>query len=115
MAASIQCDAFGVTVEGGFHANQLRVHIICGGFGHGRQCVWRDTRPGTDADVDTFGERFRPKIRAPGPAGHIALDWRVERIDADFAVAAQDDWLHVAGIEFVVTYEFARGSAEIVN
>src|SRR5437763_8339710 len=31
----IQSDSFGKTVEGRFHANELRIHVIRSGFGHG--------------------------------------------------------------------------------
>src|SRR5258708_3620346 len=55
MAAGIESDAFGVTVERGFHANELRVHVIGRGFGHRRQSIGGNARPGTDSDIDTLG------------------------------------------------------------
>src|SRR4029077_12174482 len=90
VALGIEGDAFGVAVEAGFHADELRVHVVGGGFGHGRERVGGDARPGADADVNTFGERVGPEIGAPGPAGHVDVDRRAEGIDADFAVAAEN-------------------------
>ena len=79
------------------------------------QSVRRDARPGTDADFDTLGERFRAEIRAPRPAGHVDFDRRAERIHADFAVAAQDHGLDVTGIQFVEANQFGRDIAKIVE
>ena len=115
VAVGIERDAFGVAVEGGFHANELRVHVVRGGFGHGWQRVRRDAGPGADADVHALRERFRAEIGAPGPAGHVDVDRRAERVDADFAVAAEDDRLDVAGVEFVEANEFGGDVAEIVD
>src|SRR5580700_5659538 len=106
MAARIERDALGVAVEEGFHTDKLRVHVIGGSFGHGRESVWRDAGPGADAYFDTFGERFRAEIRAPGPTGHINVDWGVERIDADLAVSPEYDGLDVAGVHFVEAHQF---------
>src|SRR5580658_1972347 len=114
-AARIERDALGVAVEEGFHANELRVHVIGGSFGHGRESVWRDAGPGADAYFDTLGERFRAEIRAPGPTRHINVDWGVERIDADLAVAPQDDGLDVAGVHFVEAHQFGCGTREIIE
>ncbi len=113
VAAGIEGDALGVAVERGFHANQLGIHVIRGGLGHGRQSIGSNARPGTDADVDTFGERFRAEVGSPTPASHVNLDGRVERIDADFAVAAEDDGFDVTGIQFVEADKLDGGIAEI--
>src|SRR5689334_831625 len=115
MAGGIERDAFGVAIEGGFHADELRVHIIGGRFGHSRESVWGDAGPGTDADVDTFCERVRTEIRAPGPASHVDVDKRTERVHADLAITAQDDRLDVAGVYLVDAHQFGRGIAEIVK
>src|SRR6266446_6011545 len=115
VALFIERDAFRVAVKSGFHSNQLRVHVVGSGFGQSRQGVRRHARPGTDADVNALGERIRSKIGAPSPAGHVAFDGRVERIDADFAVTTQHDRLDVAGVEFVVAHQFAGGVAEILD
>src|SRR6266849_7720884 len=111
----IEGDSFGVTVEAGFHADELRVHVVGGGFGHGGEGVGCDARPGADADVDTFGEGFGTEIGAPGPASHVDVDGRAERIDTDFAVAAQHDGLDVAGVELVEAHQLGSGAAEIVE
>ena len=54
VALRIQSDAFGVAVEARFHANELRVHVIRRGLGHGGQGVWSDARPGADSDLNAF-------------------------------------------------------------
>src|SRR6266404_4788781 len=115
VAFGIERDALGVAVEAGFHADELRVHVVGGGFGHGGKGVGSDAGPGTDADVDTFCERFGAEIGSPEPAGHIDVDRGTERIDTDFAVAAEHDGLDVAGVELVQAHEFGGGVAEIVE
>src|SRR5579859_5405792 len=55
MAIGVERDAFGVAVEAGFHADELRIHVIGGGFGHGRKSVGRNAGPGADADIDALG------------------------------------------------------------
>src|SRR6266581_2526335 len=101
VAAGIERDAFGVAVERGFHSNELRIHVVGGGFGHGGKSVRGDARPGADADIDASRERVGTEIRAPVPAGHVNVDRRIQRIHSRFAVAAQHDGLHVTGVQFV--------------
>jgi len=115
VAVRVEGDAFGVAVEAGFHADELRVHVVGGGFGHGGKRIGGDAGPGADADVDTFSESFRAKVGSPGPASHINVDRGAERIDADFAVTAKNDGLDVAGVEFVQAHNFGGGVAEIVD
>src|SRR6267142_182080 len=115
VAARIERNAFRIAIEAGFHANELRVHVIRGGFGHGGQRVRSDARPGANTDVHALREGFGAEIRAPGPASHVAINGRVERVHADFAVAAKNDGLDVTGVEFVVANEFARDVGEIVH
>src|SRR5260370_19255381 len=50
----IERDAFGVAVEAGFHADELRVHLVGGGFGHGGEGVGGDAGRGTHAHGDTL-------------------------------------------------------------
>src|SRR5437879_578876 len=65
MAAGIESDAFGVAVEASFHANELRIHVIRRGLGHGGQSIRGNARPGTHADIDTLGESVWTEIGAP--------------------------------------------------
>src|SRR5260221_3240608 len=65
VAIGIEGDAFGVTVEAGFHADELRVHVVGGGFGHGGGRGGGDAPPGAGAHVRTPFERFWAPIRAP--------------------------------------------------
>src|SRR5262249_15208590 len=58
---------------------------------------------------------FGPEIGAPRPAGHVALNGSIERVDADFAVAAENDWLHVACVELVAADDFGRDAAELLD
>src|SRR5690242_14508905 len=114
VAAGIERDAFGEAVEGRFHANELRVHVVCGGFGHGRQRVRGNARPGADADVHTFRERVRTEVGTPAPASHVEIDRRIERVHTNVAIAAKNYRLHVAGIHFVDAHQFAGDIREIV-
>src|SRR6266849_2362271 len=115
VAGRVEGDALGVVVEGGFHADELRVHVVRGGFGHGRQSVWRDARPGADANLYAFSVGILAEIRTPRPASHVALDGRGERIDAGVTVAAQNDGLDAAGIEFVAAHELGGDVAELFH
>src|SRR5579871_75245 len=74
VAVGIERNAFRVAVELRFHANELRVHVIRGGFGHRRKSVRSNAGPRADADVHAFGEGFGTEIRAPGPTSHVAID-----------------------------------------
>src|SRR5271163_3926751 len=78
VAVGIEGDAFGVAVEGGFHADELGIHVVGGGFGHGGESVGSDAGPGADADVHALGEGFGAEIGAPGPAGHVEVDGGAE-------------------------------------
>src|SRR5260370_27250583 len=48
----IESDAFGVAVEAGLHADELRVHVVGGGFGHGGEGGGRGAGRGNDGDGD---------------------------------------------------------------
>src|SRR5437868_5222748 len=74
VAVGVKGNAFGVAVEAGFHADQLRIHVVGGGLGHGGQRIGCDAGPRADADIDTFGERFRAEVGSPGPASHVDVD-----------------------------------------
>src|SRR5712664_3095005 len=115
MAAGIESDAFGVAVEASFHANELRVHVIRGGLGHGGKSIRGNARPGTHADIDTLGERVRTEIGAPAPASHVNVDGRIQRIHSRFAVAAEHNGLDVTGIQFVQAHQLASGVGELIE
>jgi len=74
---------------------QLRVHVVRGGFGHGGSVLGAIRVQLLTPTSTPLGERFGAEIRAPAPAGHVDFDWRIQRVDADFAVAAEDNGLHV--------------------
>src|SRR5713226_9612867 len=74
MAAGIESDAFGVAVEASFHANELRVHVIRRGLGHGGKSIRGNARPGADSDVNTLGESIRTEVGAPAPASYVNID-----------------------------------------
>src|ERR1700681_2882958 len=65
VTSRIERDAFGVPIEGRFHANQLRIHVVCRRFGHGRKSVGSDASPGTDTDVHSVGKRFGTEVCSP--------------------------------------------------
>ena len=115
VAVGIERDAFGEAVEGRFHADKLRIHVVRGGFGHSRQGVRRNAGPGADADVHTFRERVGAEIGAPAPTGHVEIDRRIERVHTNIAIAAQNDGLHVARIHLVDANEFAGDVGEFVH
>ena len=99
VAVHIERDAFRVAVHFRFHADELRVHVVRGGLGHLRQRVGRRAVPGADADIDAAAQRFFAEIFSPLPAGQIDFDRTALRIDADVAIAAQNDRADVAGVE----------------
>src|SRR5262249_37347279 len=71
--------------------------------------------PGADADVHTFCQSFRAEVGSPSPTSHIAIDGRIQRVDADFAVATHDDRLDVTGVELVEANDFAGDVGEIFD
>ena len=71
IAVYIQRDAFGVAVDLGFHADQLRVHVVGAGLGERWHGVGREARPAGDADVGAF---VAGDVLAPGEVGDVDLD-----------------------------------------
>ena len=45
VAVGVERDALVESIDNSFHADQLRVHVVRCGFGHGRQRVGSDPRP----------------------------------------------------------------------
>src|SRR5581483_6753067 len=43
VAVGVKRNAFGIAVENGLHLDELRVHVVCGALGHGRQGVGGNT------------------------------------------------------------------------
>src|SRR6266853_6775257 len=105
MAAGIESDAFGVAVEASFHANELRVHVIGRGLGHGGQSIRGNAGPGADSDVNTLGESVWTEIGAPAPASHVNVDGRIQRIHSRFAVARQTEGLALTVIHLLKAEE----------
>ena len=92
IAVGIERDAFDVAIGARFHANELGIHVICGGFGHLRAvCCGAGAIPGTDANVHAGAQTFFAEIFSPGIAGEVDLDGAAQRIHSGFAVAAQHD------------------------
>src|SRR5580704_11037797 len=110
----IERDAFDVSVSCGFHANELRVHVVCGGFGHLRQRVGSGTIPRADADIHAIFQAVFTEILSPFPAGKIDLDWISRGIDAAAAVATQDNRAKIAGLHFVEADELEIRFAEFL-
>ena len=95
IAISVESDAFEVAVDDGFHLDELGVHVIGARFGHGRQRVGRDARPGRYADVNAlFG--IRAQVFSPWIIGDVDLGGRIEWVDTGFAIPAQHDGPDVA-------------------
>ena len=74
IARGIEGDAFDVAVGDGFHLDQLRVHVIGPGLGHGGQGIGRHAVPTGDAHVHALGQRFLAQVLAPFPTGDVDLD-----------------------------------------
>jgi hypothetical protein len=94
VAVDVEGDAFVVAVGGGFHADELGVHVVGAGLGERGHGVGGEAVPAGDADV---GALVAVEEVAPGEVGDVDLDGRVEGVDADFAVAAEGDGADVAG------------------
>src|SRR5712691_6155306 len=95
--AGIEGDAFCEAIDNRFHADQLRVHVVGGGFGHRRQSVRSDARPRADADVHTLSQGVRAEVGTPFPAGHVHFNGIVKGVDVYVAVAAENDGTQIAG------------------
>src|SRR5258708_5381171 len=96
VAVDVEGDAFRVAIDDRFHLDQLRVHVVGAGLGHGGQCVGSNAGPRGDTDVDALvgvgAEIFSPRV-----VTDVDLGGRVEGVDASFAVSAKDDGPNVAG------------------
>ena len=101
VAVDVERNALAVAVHDGFHLDQLRVHVVGAGLGHGRHGVGRQPRPRRNADVHAVVAIGAAQILAPLVIGDVNLGGRVERIDADLAVTAQHDGADIAGRHFV--------------
>src|SRR5262249_36550252 len=104
-----------ITVEAGFHANELRVHVVGGGLTHCGERIGSNACPGTDTDVDALAEGVRTEVSAPSPTGHVKFDRRAERIDPNFAVATESHRLDVAGVELIAPDELCGDAAELID
>ena len=97
----VQRNAFHVAVGDGFHLDELGVHVIARGLGHGRQRVGRNAVPGTDADVHALLQRLVAQILAPLPGQQIDFHGVLQRTDAQAFVAAENQRADVAGLHVV--------------
>ena len=73
VAVDVERDAFGVAVDLGFHADELRVHVVGAGLGERGHGVGREAVPTGDADV---GAIVAGDVLAPGEVGDVDLDRR---------------------------------------
>src|SRR6201996_3911018 len=74
IAVHIESDTFGITVDIGFHANELRVHIVRAGLRERGHRVRRKTVPARDADVRAA---VAGNILAPGEVCDVDLNRRL--------------------------------------
>ena len=112
IAVGVERDALGVAVDLGFHADELRVHVVGAGLGERRHGVGRETGPTGDADV---GAVVAGNVFAPGEVGDVDLDRALERVDAHLAVAAEGDGADVAGGDAVGLDDIDDGGGELVG
>src|SRR5271157_3094305 len=115
VAVDVQRDALGIAVHDGFHLDQLRIHVVGAGFGHGRHGVGRQAVPGRNADLHAVVRIGRAEVLTPLVVGNVNLGGRVERIDADLAITAQHDWADVTRRHFIGGDEFHRPLAKLVE
>ena len=113
MTRRIQRNAFRETIKGGFHVDELRVHIIRARLGHGRQSVGRDPRPGRNTNVHSLAG-IRPQILPPRIVANINFGGRVEGIDAGFAVAPENDGADVARPHAVLFHQLNHAAQDLV-
>src|ERR1700760_3594664 len=109
MTVRVQRNSLRVAIHDGFHANELRIHVVRASFRHGWQSVRSNAGPGTNANIYALGQSVGPKVGAPIPASHIRFDGTVKRVHANFAVAAQDEWLDVASAHLIYPHQLAGG------
>ncbi len=112
IAVDIECDAFNVAVDFGFHADELGVHVVGASFGERWHGVGSEAVPAGDADVCAV---VAWNVFAPGEVGDVDLNGRAEGIDADFAVAAEGDGADVAGGDAVGFDDVDDGGVELLD
>ena len=112
VAIHIQGDAFGVAVDDGFHLDELRIHIVRAGFGHRRQRIGGDARPGRNTDIDAL-RSIGAKIFPPGIVADVDLGRRVERIHASFAISSENDGTDIARPDAIGLDEVDQASQNV--
>src|ERR1700733_13651575 len=112
VAVDVERDTFGVTVDLGLHADELRIHIVGASLGERGHGVGSETRPTGDTDVCTLvaGDVF-----APGEVGDVDLDGRLEGIDTDLPVAAEGHRPDVARGDAVGLDNVDDGGVELLG
>ncbi len=108
----VESNAFSVAVDVGFHADQLRVHVVGAGLGQGGHGVGRESVPAADADV---GSTVSGDIFAPRKVGDEDIDGRAGRVDADLAVAAHGDGPDIAGSDPIGFDDVDDGGAQFIQ
>ena len=108
----VEPDALLVAVDLGFHADQLRVHVVGAGLGQRGHGVGRKTVPTGDADV---GAAVAADVFAPREVGDVDLNGRALGADTHFAVAAQRDGPDVAGRDAVGLNELDHAGAKLLK
>src|ERR1019366_10359103 len=107
VAVYVQRDAFAVAVGNGFHLDELRVHVVGAGFGHGWHGVGSQTGPRRDAHVHAF-VAFATQVFTPGIVDDVHVGGRARRIDAHGPVSPQNDGANVAGRNLVLRHQVNR-------
>src|SRR5262245_17711739 len=115
VAVGVERDAFDEAVGDRLHLDQLRVHVIRGRFGRGRNRVVVHPRPARHAHVDALVNRLLAEIFAPDPARDVDLDRVVERVDAEPAVAADDNRAQITLLESVDSHDFQAGLDQLID
>src|SRR5690348_627966 len=115
IAVHVEGYAFRVAIGHGFEANELRVHVIRGGFRHLRKRIGRGAVPGADANVHAVLDGFIAEITAPVPASHVNFYRAAVWIDAGFAIAAQNDGANIGRVHFVGANQVNRGLASLFD
>ena len=110
IAVHIERDALVVAVDVGFHADELRVHVVCAGLGERGHGVGREPVPAGDADVRAG---IAGNVLAPGEVRDVGLDRAALGVDADLAIAAEGDGADVAGRDAVGFHRLNDGGVEL--
>ena len=108
----VEEDRLVVAVLERLHLRELRVEVLAGGLGGGRNHVRADAAPGRDHAANAVLNRLVAEVGPPLPNRDHGVNRAVERVDTHLASAAENQRADVAGRQLVDLDRLVHSSSE---